>query len=114
MYYLIDDDPDLMYGEEDFEQMVEKYVTKEYCLKHRKEEFDDYLDEHYHFISVCDQKYWASRIFKELDEMRYDREYDWFVDQVLGVEQDRAIEDLSLAKPGQSVWLHDRQVFCYE
>ena len=40
MYYLVDDDPDLMYGEEDFEKMVGDTTTEDHVLNDQNKQND--------------------------------------------------------------------------
>lgn len=113
IYYLVDDDPEKIYDESNIDQMIEDCISEEYFKENYREQFDTYLDEPGR-VDICGYKYWPDEILKRMDPEVYEQEFTSYVDSMLQEAPEWAMTSISVTKPGQSFWICDHQIFCYE
>ena len=113
IYYLVDDDPLQMYGEEDIDQMIEECTSKEYYRQNYQEEFNNMLDEEGR-VEICGCKYWRSDILRAIAPAKYEEEYDSYLDQLVDSTYEWVMDSVSCTRPGGSFYICEHQIFCYE
>ena len=113
MYYLIDNDPDQRYSDNQIEELLTVCIPDD-KYEDDRDSFDNYLDEEYGSISINGINYYASRILYEMD---YNDYTDAFEDRCrITVESDRDDADYTIRhlNAGNSAYIGDYIVYAYD
>lgn len=110
-YFLVDDDPDLRYDDED--ELIEHCVSTEY-FEDDDEGFDDWLNEEQGRIEVNGHSFYPSEILYSLDqEAYYEDKTNWAEDRAEN-EREEAYYNARHTRPGDSFYVCGSEVYVYE
>lgn len=112
MYYLVDDDPNIRFDEDQKEELIE------YCIPDDKydnctDEFDEWLNDECGTIDICGYNYDASRILYDLDQDTYYSEFESWQEREVESEREDALYTLNHAEDRDRVYIGEYTVYIY-
>lgn len=113
MYYLLDNDPDQRYEENEIDDLIETCYPDDY-YEDDDEGFRDYLNEEYGYITIYGEEFSAAEVLEAMNEDVYEnRKEDWVADQ-LNETRDDAGYTLRHIRAGSYEYVGNFCVYAYE
>lgn len=113
MYYLIDNEENLRYEDNDIDALIEECYPNDYCDEDY-DDFNEYLNEEYGSITVFGNTYYASDILRENDEYDYNNAFsEWASDRLDSYRSDARYE-IECIHPGAWDYIGRHAVYAYE
>lgn len=113
MYFLIDDDPDKRYGENEIDALLERCISAEY-FEEDDDAFNEYLDQCYNNYEICGVEYSASQILREVDPDSYNQEKEYWASNEVDNEYENGRYELEHARIGGNIYICNYVISVYD
>ena len=112
MYYLIDNDPDQRYEQDEEDNVKEECISTEY-FENDEDRFDEYIDDTESSIRIYGYEFAPSDVLRSDEEIYQNALEDW-ASTMVNEEYSNAEYEFRNCSPGDSFWICNHEIFVYE